>query len=323
MSTPINAQITGTFTSTGVVESIPLPSGYTEFEMFNITDIGSTAANTNVMWAMGSSSMASGSAYYAPKTSGAATNALTISTTSGGFTFIDDSSALGFEAANSTITGITNASPAVVSCTSTAGLNEDDDIILYNTTGAAQLSGTVYTINTIVANTSFNLAYVGTAPGSAATAGTFRRIPDHDLWLPAGRFITGITQATSAVITLSVTHRFLPGQSIRIRVPAEWGMNEMDGLLANITAVNTTTNTVTVDIDSTSFTAFTYPTSAEASAGVEVAQALPVGSTANETFANSLVGATRSDTFRGVTVGTTVQTSGVLYQWVARRGTAI
>jgi hypothetical protein len=323
MSTPISAQLTGTFTSTGVVENIALPSGYTEFEMTNITDMGSAGAITPVMKAWGTSSMADGSGIFATKTNGAATIAIPTTTTTNGFTFVDDSSTEAFGAANSTITAITNASPPVVSLTSTAGLQAGDDIILYGTTGALQLAGTVYTIDTIVANTTLNLAYVGTAPGSAATAGTLRRVPFHDSFLPAGRFITAITAATSAVVTLSVTHQFVAGMSVRFSIPDDWGMVEMDGLLGNITAVNTTTNTITVDIDSSGFTAFAYPSSATAGAGVEVAQVIPVGETANDTYANSLDDATNNQTFRGVIVGTSMQTTGKLYQWVARRGVVI
>lgn len=323
MSSPVNAILTGTFTSTGTLVNIPLPSGYTEVELTNLTDIGSTAAATPVMKAWGNSSMNDGSAIYATKTNGAATIAISTTTTTNGFTFVDDSSTEGFGAANATITGITNASPPVVSLTSTAGLVSGDAVILTGTTGALQLAGTVYTIDTIVANTSFNLAYVGTAPGSAATAGTVRRIPFHDDYIPTGRFISAITQAASAVITLTVTHGFVAGQNVRIYVPENWGMTEMDGLIGNITAVNTTTNTITVDIDSSGFTAFSYPTSAQAAVGVNVAQVIPIGETANSTYANSLDDAINNTTFRGVQVGTSVQTTGKVYQWVARRGTAI
>ena len=70
MSSPINAILTGTFTSDGAQKNMTLPSGYTEFEMTNITDIGSSAANTNVMKVWGTSSMAAGSAIYALKTGG-------------------------------------------------------------------------------------------------------------------------------------------------------------------------------------------------------------------------------------------------------------
>ena len=91
MSSPIHAVLTGTFTSDGSIKNIALPSGYDEFNMVNITDIGSTAANTNVMRAYGNSQMGAGYGLYNPKTSGAATLALEVGTTTGGFTFISDS----------------------------------------------------------------------------------------------------------------------------------------------------------------------------------------------------------------------------------------
>ena len=44
-------------------------------------------------------------------------------------------------------------------------------------------------------------------------------------------------------------------------------MSEMDELIGNITAISTANNTITVDIVSTGFTAFAFPTSAVAGAG--------------------------------------------------------
>lgn len=323
MSTPINAQITGTFTSTGVLENIDLPSGYTEFEMTNITDIGSAAAATPVMKAEGTSVMASGSAIFATKTNGATTIDISDTTLTGGFTFVEDSGSELLGAENTTISAITNASPPVVSLTSTTGLASGDVIRLFNTTSALQLASMDYTIDTVVTNTSLNLAFVGTAPGSAAVLGTLRRVPFDPRYYPRRRFITAVTAATSAVLTLSVTHGFTAGQAVRIKLPAAWGMIEMDNLIGNITAINTTTNTITVDIDSSSFTAFAYPNSATAGTGVELPQVVPFGETANGTFANNLDDATDNQSFRGVQVGTTVQTTGKLYQWVARRGVTI
>src|SRR5574339_480570 len=91
MSSPINAQLTGTFTSAGVAVSLNLPSEYTEIELTNITDIGSAAASTPVMKAWGTSSMAAGSGIFATKTNGAATIAIPTTTTTDGFTFVSDS----------------------------------------------------------------------------------------------------------------------------------------------------------------------------------------------------------------------------------------
>ena len=321
MSTPISAQLTGTFTSTGVVENITLPSGYDEFEMINITDIGSTAANTNVMTARGTSDMADGSGFFGPKTSGAATIGLTVTTLTNGFTFVDDSASVGLGAANSTITAISQADPAVVSLTSTTGLADTDVVRIFNTTSMLQIAGWDFTIGSLVADTSFTLAFLDSSGfASAASAGTIRRVPFDPRFYPRNRRITGISAATSAVITLSVTHGFTAGQAVRIKVPEAFGMIEIDDLIGNITEINTTTNTITVDIDSSAFTAFAFPTSGEAAAGVEAPQIIPVGETANQTFANDLGDATENRSFRGVQVGTLVQTSGVLYQWIARRG---
>lgn len=331
MTSPIYAQLTGTFTSDGTNKNISLPSGYTSFEMINITDIGSTASNTNVMRAQGTSSMAAGSAYYNPKTSGSATNGLEVTTTSGGFTFVTDSATLaigGSVALNGT--EINRANPAVASTGTTTGLVAGSTVVrLFNTTGMLQVSGMDFTVGTIVTNTSFQLKYLNNSGFAAdATGGSYRIINADSRYYPRARFITAITQASSAVITMSVSHGYTVGQAVRIYVPAAFGMTEMNGLLGTITAITTgSTNTITVNIDSTGFTAFAFPTSATAAAGVTFAQVVPVGEAAINTstypYGNSLDDATRNQSFTGVQIGTTVQTSGVLYQWIARKCTSL
>jgi len=327
MSTPINAQLTGTFTSDGTAVNISLPPGYTEIELTNLDDLGSAAANTNVMKAWGTSSMAAGSAIYANKTSGAATIAIPTTTTTGGFTFLADDAALA-NSASVALNGteVNQANPAVANTATTTNLVDDTSVVrLFGTTGMLQIAGIDFTIGTVVASTSFELKYLDSSGfAAAATAGTYRIINANSRYLPRHRYITNITAATSAVVTLSVNHNFVAGQSVRFSVPTEWGMTEIDGLIGNITAVTTgATNTITVDIDSSAFTAFSFPTSAEAGAGVGAAIVVPVGETANATFANSLDDATDNVSITGVTIGTTIQTSGVEYQWVARRGVSI
>ena len=324
MSTPINAQLTGTFTSAGVAVNLSIPSGYTEIELTNITDMGSAAANTNVMKAWGTSSMAAGSGTFATKTNGAATIAISTTTATNGFTFLSDSGSVALGAANTGITSISQATPAVVALASTTGFANTDIVRIYSTTGMLQIAGMDFTIGSLIANTSFELAYMAAAGfAAAATAGTVRRVASDLRYYPRHRFITGITAATSAVITLSVTHGYTAGQAVRLKVPADFGMIEMDDLLGNITAVNTTTNTITVDIDSSAFTTFAYPTSAIAGAGVDFPLVVPVGETANATYANTLDDATDNQSITGVIVGTSMQTTGVLYQWVARKAQAI
>ncbi len=325
MSSPINAQLTGTFTSDGAVRNIVLPSGYTDFKLINITDIGSAAAATPVMRAQGTSSMSAGSAYYSLKTNGAATNQIESTTATGGFTFVDDSASVPLSAAVA-ITAITNATPPVVSTASTAGLSTSDIVRVYGTTGQLNIAGLDFTIDTIVANTSFNLAFM-VAPGAAATAGFWRRVPFDARYYPRRRIITSISKATSAVIVMSVTHGYTVGQKVRFIVPSAFGMTEMNNLLGTVTAINTTTNSITVDIDSTAFTTFAFPSSATAALGVTFAQVVPVGEAAinsvSQPYGNLLDDATDNVSFRGVQIGATVQTTAKLYQWIANKGTAI
>lgn len=329
MSSPINAQLTGTFTSDGTAYNLSIPSGYTEVELINLDDIGSSAANTNVMIARGTSSMPSGYGIYYPKTSGAATIALGVGVSSNGFTFLNDSGLQTPGAALTITTGISKATQAVVTTTNTTGLANSDVVRVYGTTGMLQIAGMDFTISNLSAGTSFRLAYLDSSGfAAAATAGTARRIPFDPRYYPSNRYITKVTSSgTSSIITLSVTHGFTAGQAVQFIVPSEFGMTELDGLTGNITAVGASdgvvTNTITVDIDSSAFTTFAFPTSATAAAGVNFAQVVPLGETANSTYANTLDDATDNQSIRGVIVGTSMQTSGVEYQWIAKRGTSI
>jgi len=327
MSTPINACVTGTFTSDGLAKNLSIPSGFTKVELVNLTDWGSAAANTNVMKAFGYSDLPAGYGEYQAKTSGAATIAIPTMVASNGFTFVSDSALLN-NGASVALNGteINRAAPAVASTGTTTGLIAGSTVVrLFGTTGMLQVSSMDFTIGTIVGSTSFQLKYLDNSGFAAdATAGTYRVINADSRFYPKSRYITGITAASSAVITMSVTHGFTAGQAVRFVIPDEFGMTQLDGLIGNITAVTSgTTNTITVDIDSSAFTAFAFPTSAQAAAGVSFAQVVPVGETANATYANSLGDATVNQAFSGVVVGTSVQTSVSEYQWIAQKGLSV
>lgn len=329
MSTPLHAIVSGTFTSDGTATSISLPCGYNKIELINITDIGSSAAATPVMRATGTSSMAAGSAYYSTKTNGAATLDLEVTTASGGFTFVADSATLAIGASVAT-SATTAANPAVVSTASTAGLASNTGVIrMFNNTAMQQISGMDFSVGTVVTNTSFGLRYLNASGFAAAgTTGAYRIINASDRFYPRRRFITGITQATSAVITMSVTHGYTVGQAVRFIVPSVFGMTEMNGLIGTITAISTgSTNTITVNIDSSGFTAFAFPTSAIAASGITFAQVVPVGGAAvnsvSQPYGNLLDDATDNVSITGVTIGTTIQTSGKLYQYLATRGVSV
>lgn len=326
MSTPMNAIVTGSFTSAGAIVNLTIPSGYTQIDLYNTTDLAS-ASNTDVMLASGTSLMPSASAYYSVG-SGASSTLTPKFTSTGGFTFVSDSAQLTIGGSVS-LTAINQANPAVVSSGTTTGLVASSSVVrLFNTTGMLQVAGMDFTVGTISAGVSFQLKYLDSSGfGAAATAGTYRIINATDRFYPKSRYITKITAANPAVVTLSVTHGYTVGQAVRFIVPSAFGMTQINGLIGNITAISTTNNTITVDIDSSSFSAFAFPTSATAATGVTFAQVVPVGEAAinssTQAYGNLLDDATHNVSFTGVQVGTTVQTSGQTYQWVARKGVSI
>lgn len=322
MSTPLHAQISGSFVSDGNQRSIPLQSGYQEFELTNITDIGSAAAATPVMKARGTSLMLAGSAYVSTKTNGAATLDLENTILVNGFSFVADSGDVGPGAAVAT-TGVTQAAPAVVATATTTGLTSNLSVVrMINVTNMQQISGMDFTVGTVTPGASFGLRYLDSTTFAAAGLGGFYRIiPFEPRFYPRRRFVTNITQAAQAVVTMSVAHDYTVGQKIRMIVPASFGMTQMNGLLGTIVAMTTgATNTITLDINSTGFSAFAFPTSAVAAAGTNFPQVVPVGEAATVPFQNLLDDATVNRSFRGVVVGSAVQTTGKLYQWVARAG---
>lgn len=255
----------GKFTSTGASQTLNIRSGVDWIKVLNYTD------NTQYFWQVG---MAAGVGKIT------AANGTTASLGAGlGFYPIDTS--LNVPGASVVLTAISAAAIPVVSTGNTGGLANGDIVRLYNVTNGVQLNSIDFTIGAINANVSFTLAYMSQIV--AANAGTFRRIPYNPIFYPRNRYIVSISQAVEAVVVLTVTHGYKVGQVVSFVVPsvggsaASYGMTEINGLQGTILAINTTTNSITVDIDTTAFTAFAFPTTAQAAAGFTQAQVVPVG----------------------------------------------
>lgn len=312
--------ISGTFTSDGTAVTLPIRCDVDYIFTENLTQLATTQATGRAVKCEYHRNMAADSQIRTVKTNN--TDAVNmVVDTSGGFTLVDTS--LNTLGGALTSTGITNAAPPVVSLASTAGLSNGDIVRVTNSTGALQIAGMDFTIGNLVANTSVELSYM-VAPGSAATSATIRKVNYQPIYYPRRRFITAITKASSAVVTLSVTHGLTVGQRVVFNVPAAFGMTEINSLRGQITAINTTTNTVTVNIDSTSFTTFAFP----ATTGVPFtfAQLIPFGD-APATVANVnadqsvLDGATDNQAILGVRLAAGVQSpagsNGDVIRWVA------
>lgn len=74
---------------------------------------------------------------------------------------------------------------------------------------------------------------------------------------PSLAYVTGITNAQNAVITFAGPIQFIPGEYISFRVNPDYGMKEINNMRGLVLAVSS--NIATVNIDSSNFNAFVYP----------------------------------------------------------------
>ncbi len=242
----------GSFTSDGETKLLSIRSDVDWMCVYNFTNAAAQDDNSvEFYWQRGMADEA-GIRWFKD---GAGDNLNLLTMTDTGFTLLNTSNnPFGALVA---VTASTDAAQPVVSTGDTGTLVDDDIVILSSMTGQESLGGIAFQIDTLIANTSFRIKYrMANAPGAAATAGNYRQIKFDPRFFPRRRFVANISVAAQAVITCTVDHGLSVGQVIRMVVPAIEEMVEMDGLQGTILAV--TANTLTLDIDSSAFTAFTF-----------------------------------------------------------------
>jgi hypothetical protein len=282
----------GTLVSTGAAQSISIPAGFDMFHLRNRTTHLAGAGITDAYW-------------YANDPAGWATT----DTVAGGVITTNVIAANGFVYSDSSltplgpaiaVTAVTAATPAVAATGTTPGVG--DIVRIYGTTGMLQIAGMDFSVTAVTPGVNMTFGYLpAVAFAAPATAGFYRRVPFEQAFIPRKRFITAITVAPAAVVTLSVTHGYAVGEKVSFIVPAAFGMTQMNGLTGTITAVNPATNTITTDIDSATFTAFVYPATAIAAAGVSFPHIVPAGEAAT-----ILTGAIRDTSSRQILLGTAI-----------------
>ena len=282
MSTPLSLIAQGSFISTGAARVVELPVVPDYFEVFNSSTWGT--APTAVVKSFWYNGYAAGRASTITEGGASALSATAIAAAGLGFTIVDYRSLTDGPAIATT--AITNANPAVVSTGTTPSIG--DIVRIYNQTQMQQIAGMDFTITAVTPGVNMTLGYLNAAGfANPATNGFYRRIPADLTFYPRKRWITGITAANPCVLTVSVAHDFVAGEKITIHCPAAFGMTQIDSVTATITAV--TASTITINIDSSAFTAFAFPTSAVAAAGVSFPHVVPAGE-----IATILTGATRN-----------------------------
>ena len=282
MSSNTTQVVTGSFVATGNPINITIPSNVNWLQVIDATgSAGAATSGTGLVKAFWSSDMPAGAAYFEiGNGSGAITpNYLTTN----GFTPFAVSGPEGVGAIHSG-TAITNASPAVVSSSTTVPVGSV--VRINSSVGMEQIAGWDFYVTASSAGSTFTLGYLPAAGFAAAgTTTKFCVINPLQAWYPQWRLITAITQASSCVVTLSVTHNYQVGQLVRVKCPNAFGMSQIAGQVGQITAINTSTNTVTLNINTSGYTAFAFPTSATAAAGDQWPMLIPIGEFPNTTGA--------------------------------------
>lgn len=265
------------FTSTGAGKIIPCSGNADYAEVYNMTKLAASNPNavTVSKWfgpSFGSNASPADGGVKTVKT----TADLTSTYTSGGFTFVQTAPVIEAQSANA-ITGITAASPAVVTQTNT--YSDGDILQFYNTTGMQQIAGMNFQISS-VSGSGYTLLGLNAAGFAApATAGYTRRISKAYAVEPQYLYVTGISKANQAVITCSVdpTQYYVVGMKVHFSIPYSFGMYQMNQLTGKIVSLNAAAYTMTVDIDSSAFNTFAFPASASSPTAQLFATVAPAG----------------------------------------------
>lgn len=281
----------GTFTSTGAAKAIYLPFQPNIIRMTNYS-AAATPAQNGVPYASWDASMGQGFGVMSVFNSAPALTTDVV--VANGFSTF--SAGLDFQyGPQIQISGITKASPAVVTTASNHGYSTGDIVLfqgLYQspTTGMPQICGIPFVI-TVTGATTFTIPWNTnqtnyTALSASPTGAFVKKVLYPFLYAPGVSTITAITTGTTTVVTTTAPHNFVLGQEVAFRIPSTWGTTQLNTLPNNIipgspiygyvTVVNSSTQ-VTVNINSTGYTAFSTNPTVSSVPGLSFPQILAVG----------------------------------------------
>jgi len=278
----------GTFTSAGLPRILNLRSDVDWMEINNLTGLSMHK------WQRG---MTAGTGLYTATDGTIAAIAAPL-----GFTPIDTTT-VGLGAAIAT-TAIPDTATPVVATANTASLATAmlPTIRIFHTAWP-HLSGLDIAVS-VINNTSFTfLSTLATASGVVGGAGTWRLVATGGtapVFSPRRHIICNITSAVNPTVSTLNYHGLTVGQTVRLSVPLINGMTQANGALVTVLTVPTTT-TFTCDLDTTAFTAFAFPTAAQAP--TLYATLTPVGEAVNAAYVNLLDDATVNNGVIGMYLG--------------------
>jgi hypothetical protein len=268
---PFTIVTQGTFTqpSSGaggaVNQIIPLPSGADYFKTYNYTQMATTqATGVNVMgewFGGGITANADGISWVKANSANTMTASLFSTLSATGFTYVNK-----YPAPQAALPGttITNATPAV--CTVTNTYSNGDQVIIYNAVGMEQISGMTFTISS-VSGSGFTLLGLKAAGFSAgATSFSVRRVAPYTPVEPSFLYVTAITQAAQAQVTVSQAGMVYLGQKLEFTIPGSFGMVQLNNYYQSQNLPVVVTSIIdaynfTINVNTTSFTPFAFPAS--------------------------------------------------------------
>lgn len=161
------------------------------------------------------------------------------------------------------------------------GFKVGDNVRIVGMTTAPEMGGLVMTVTAVGSTTQFTTLFNSslslTSVGSVYKVGN-AYVQNSSLYFPQNRVVAGITLANPMVVTTLVPQYYAIGDVVRFQIPTVFGMQQVvsgpDGLPVQFTvrAVNNAvgTQTVTLEADSTAFTAFAWPAAASYPYGLPV-----------------------------------------------------
>lgn len=323
----------GTITGvTGGIIPVVLPFQPTYVELDNVT-AAATPTDGEITKTIWYTEMGQGAAinYVFNATPVLTTAVITSATGTGISTFSAGTPQLGAQIG---ISGITKASPAVVTTTANHGYSTGDVVIFSGmfqsaSTGMPQISNIAFTI-TVTGATTFTIPWNTnqnnyTALSGSPTGAFVRKVLYPHLYFPGVTAIASMSQSGTALsIATASNHNYVTGQEVAFRIPSAWGSIQLNtpnslgqtvyGYVTAVSSAVAFTVTIPSGITITAFNS--NPTFAQAVAGLTPPQILavgdnnlgPVASTFIPTTINAATigGAFQNNTRQGFLLGTGV-----------------
>jgi len=260
---------------------IPIPNQIDEFRLVNLTRSGVTAFG--ISGSLTSDEISSAEFFPRYMTQGTALvyqngTATTLAPlqvgnlAQNGFTIFNAANQV--KGPNIALASFVPGSPTVFTTGAPHGFVVGDNVRLINTTTAPELGGVVMTVTAVGGGgTTFTTLLDST--NSLTSVGFVYRVgnaflPQPALYYPEWRAIASVTLTNPMVVTLLVRQVYQIGDVVRFQIPSVFGLTELNttnnGLPVEFTviAVNNAvgTQTVTLAVDATAFTAFAWPVAA-------------------------------------------------------------